>query len=112
MKTNCALKHFEYLEMTMGSEGLEPTTPAVFLPKIISSCQSGVLTKLDDEPEEEMKSVSETSFKCFPRFRFFRGLPMKLGSSLISFSRDLMKRRAQGRQQILRSEALDPRSYF
>ena len=37
----------------MGSEGLEPTTPAVFLPKKprVSSCQSGVLTKLDDEPQ-------------------------------------------------------------
>lgn len=36
----------------VGSEGLEPTTPAVFLHESRDSCcQSGVLTKLDDEPE-------------------------------------------------------------
>jgi hypothetical protein len=36
----------------MGSEGLEPTTPAVFLMQSakITVSQSGVLTKLDDEP--------------------------------------------------------------
>jgi hypothetical protein len=51
----------------VGSEGLEPTTPAVFLPHSFSganekfglcSSQSGVLTKLDDEPASE----SESSF--------------------------------------------------
>lgn len=35
----------------MGSEGLEPTTPAVFLMRSKDgNSQSGVLTKLDDEP--------------------------------------------------------------
>jgi hypothetical protein len=45
----------------VGSEGLEPTTPAVFLMRSSkdSNSQSGVLTKLDDEPLEHLtKKVS------------------------------------------------------
>ena len=45
----------------MGSEGLEPTTPAVFLHEFRDSCsQSGVLTKLDDEPKVTTESISST----------------------------------------------------
>ena len=50
----------------MGSEGLEPTTPAVFLLGSKDPCsQSGVLTKLDDEPKDVIKLIFARSFKCF-----------------------------------------------
>ncbi len=43
------MQSFEII--TMGSEGLEPTTPAVSWQCLKRCSQSGVLTKLDDEPE-------------------------------------------------------------
>ena len=48
----------------MGSEGLEPTTPAVFMLKSQDqSSQSGVLTKLDDEPTK-VQSISRLSLNA------------------------------------------------
>ena len=51
----------------MGSEGLEPTTPAVFLMRSEreSNSQSGVLTKLDDEPLEVEKAFSMLGLNAF-----------------------------------------------